>query len=166
MCQANVQTIGGFLGIANPANAPITLRNTIFLNNTGGNVGSPITLASGARLTLNADGSYEYDPNDVFDGLAVGATDTDSFTYTVTDPTGATSDATTAMAEIRGSVLVVDRSKRGDRTRLGLPVSALATLWCPPTDPRLIELLEHVRSKGVTVDLERDTSFDPPGAAR
>jgi hypothetical protein len=28
-------------GIANPANAPITLRNTIFLNNTGGNAFNP-----------------------------------------------------------------------------------------------------------------------------
>ena len=58
------------------------------VNGAAGDVGTPITLASGARLTLNADGSYDYDPNDVFDGLAVGATDTDSFTYTVTDGNG------------------------------------------------------------------------------
>jgi VCBS repeat-containing protein len=49
-----------------------------------------LTLASGALLTVNADGTYTYDPNHVFDYLAgstSGASDTsatDSFTYTLT----------------------------------------------------------------------------------
>ncbi|AFZ49133.1 Ig-like domain-containing protein [Dactylococcopsis salina] len=49
------------------------------------NVGTEITLDSGALLTLNADGSYEYDPNGAFDELNDGETDTDTFTYTVSD---------------------------------------------------------------------------------
>jgi len=59
------------------------------VNGSGANVGTQIALASGALLTLNADGTYIYDPNHAFDYLAAsssGASDTsatDSFTYTV-----------------------------------------------------------------------------------
>ena len=58
------------------------------VNDTATDVGKQITLGSGALLTLNADGSYTYDPNDKFDSLAVGKTATDSFTYTITDTAG------------------------------------------------------------------------------
>ena len=57
------------------------------------NVGTPIVLDSGALLTVRADGTYDYDPNGVFDylisvakGLATGAVNTsatDTFTYTL-----------------------------------------------------------------------------------
>ena len=51
--------------------------------------GVPITLASGALLTMNADGTFDYDPNGQFNALpgpASGAsnlTGEDSFTYTL-----------------------------------------------------------------------------------
>ncbi|AFZ51398.1 Ig-like domain-containing protein [Dactylococcopsis salina] len=61
------------------------------------NVGTEITLDSGALLTLNVDGSYEYDPNGAFEDLNDGETDTDTFTYTVSDGNGGTD---TAMVEI------------------------------------------------------------------
>ncbi|AFZ49132.1 Ig-like domain-containing protein [Dactylococcopsis salina] len=57
------------------------------------NVGTEITLDSGALLTLNADGSYEYDSNGVFDELNDGETATDTFTYTVADGNGGTDTA-------------------------------------------------------------------------
>jgi VCBS repeat-containing protein len=53
-------------------------------------VGTQITLASGALLTVQADGSFTYDPNDAFDSLAAGATATDSFEYTLADGEGGT----------------------------------------------------------------------------
>ena len=59
------------------------------MNGSGANVGTQITLASGALLTVNADGTYTYDPNHAFDylpGAASGASNTaatDTFTYTV-----------------------------------------------------------------------------------
>lgn len=51
-------------------------------------VGAPILLASGALLTLNADGTFAYNPNGVFDlaGPDSGSSNTsatDSFTYTL-----------------------------------------------------------------------------------
>jgi VCBS repeat-containing protein len=52
------------------------------------NVGSQITLASGALLTVAADGGYSYDPNGRFGSLAVGESTTDSFTYSVSDGHG------------------------------------------------------------------------------
>ncbi|WP_419194997.1 cadherin domain-containing protein, partial [Novipirellula herctigrandis] len=58
------------------------------------NVGTQFALASGALLTVNADGSYEYDPNGQFESLASGNSTTDSFSYTVRDRSGATDTAT------------------------------------------------------------------------
>ena len=52
------------------------------VNGVSASVGNEITLSSGALLTLNADGSYDYDPNGQFEGLTPT---TDSFQYTVTD---------------------------------------------------------------------------------
>ena len=57
------------------------------VNGLGGNVGSEITLASGALLTLNADGTFHYDPNGQFEDLGVGERGTDMFRYTVSDGT-------------------------------------------------------------------------------
>ena len=62
----------------------------------------PVILASGAQLTLNADGSMVYDPNGQFEYLDVGETDTDSFTYTVSDGNGGTDTATVTIT-ISGS---------------------------------------------------------------
>ena len=57
-------------------------------------IGSQITLASGALLTLNANGTYLYDPNGSFDSLAPGQSTTDSFDYAISDPSGETDIAT------------------------------------------------------------------------
>jgi VCBS repeat-containing protein len=53
-----------------------------------------ITLASGALLTVQADGNFRYDPSGQFDFLRAGQAATDSFTYTMADSAGATSTAT------------------------------------------------------------------------
>ncbi len=64
------------------------------VNGLGGNVGTQITLASGAKLTVGADGSYSYDPNSKYAYLISAATAAatgavnddapDTFTYTLT----------------------------------------------------------------------------------
>jgi VCBS repeat-containing protein len=58
------------------------------VNGSSADVGTQITLASGALLTLNADGTYSYDPNHAFDylpasGSGANSTATDTFTYTI-----------------------------------------------------------------------------------
>jgi VCBS repeat-containing protein len=61
-------------------------------------VGSQIMLGSGAHLTLNADGTFSYDPNHAFDRLAAGATGTDNFNYTITG--GSTAVATVTIVGV------------------------------------------------------------------
>ena len=59
----------------------------------GGTVGQALTGTYGT-LTLNSDGSYSYVANTAgADGLAHGATATDTFTYTVSDGAGTTDTA-------------------------------------------------------------------------
>ncbi|MBT9316105.1 Ig-like domain-containing protein, partial [Leptothoe spongobia] len=64
------------------------------INDDDSTIGSQTLLPSGAMVTLNADGSFIYDPNGVFDALNSGQSATDSFTYTIADEFGATDTAT------------------------------------------------------------------------
>ncbi len=57
-------------------------------------MGNQIALASGALVTLNADGTFSYNPNNQFESTRVGATDSDSFTYVIDDGNGGTNGAT------------------------------------------------------------------------
>src|SRR5439155_778253 len=58
------------------------------VNCSAANVGTQITLASGALLTVSADGSHSFNPALPFYSLAVGQTATDTFTYTAVDNHG------------------------------------------------------------------------------
>ncbi len=71
------------------------------VNGQASAVGSTITLASGARLLVNADGSYSYDPSGQFESLGAGATAVDTFQYTITDIHG-DSDSATVFITITG----------------------------------------------------------------
>ena len=53
-----------------------------------------IALPSGALVTLNASGTFSYDPNGQFESLQAGDSATDSFTYTLEDEGGAQDTAT------------------------------------------------------------------------
>jgi VCBS repeat-containing protein len=71
-------------------------RQTISVTSINGDVsaiGAAITLASGARLTMQADGTYDYDPAGL-NRLAAGESYQDSFSYTARDSAGASSTAT------------------------------------------------------------------------
>ncbi|GLK88159.1 hypothetical protein GCM10017655_12210 [Pseudomonas turukhanskensis] len=61
-----------------------------------------VTLASGALVTANADGSFSYNTNGKFDSLKAGQVATDTFTYTISDGHGGT-DTATATVTIIGS---------------------------------------------------------------
>ena len=64
------------------------------VNGLSANVDVPIELPSGALLRVAADGRYDYNPNGHFDYLPLGASTTDSFTYTIADKVGEESTAT------------------------------------------------------------------------
>jgi VCBS repeat-containing protein len=85
-----------------PAGGGLTVGT---VNGTAANVGTTIHLASGALLTVNADGSYTYDPNGAFNYLASGQSATESFTYTATDALGTRSNTATVSITISHPVL-------------------------------------------------------------
>jgi len=68
------------------------------VNGAAANVGTPVTLASGATLTVNADGSFTYVPASGFQG-------NDSFTFTAGD--GTTSADATATINVLPPLLFV-----------------------------------------------------------
>jgi VCBS repeat-containing protein len=52
------------------------------------------TSVKGAAVTINANGSFSYNPGSIFQGLSTGQNDTDSFTYRLSDGGGASSTGT------------------------------------------------------------------------
>ena len=78
--------------LANDTDAdPVDTKTVVRLNGT---TTLTQTLPSGASVTINADGSYSYDPLSAFQGLSTGQAASDSFTYTMADGSGAQSTAT------------------------------------------------------------------------
>jgi VCBS repeat-containing protein len=71
------------------------------LNGTPRAVGKPVTLFSGALLTLNTDGTFTYNPNNQFEFLGENQTEIDGFAYTVSDGNGGISHAI-ATIEVTG----------------------------------------------------------------
>ena len=74
---------------------PDTPLQVAAVNGVAANVGHSLLLASGARVLVNADGTFRYDPNHAFDWLtpAVAAANrfgSDSFTYTLAGGSSAT----------------------------------------------------------------------------
>lgn len=64
------------------------------VNGQAASVNTPITLASGATLRVNGNGSFSYDPRGHFDQLRSGESTTETFTYEMSDREGATASAT------------------------------------------------------------------------
>jgi len=93
---ANGTIVGGSVVANDDPDGPLPVVATVTaVNGSAANVGTQITLASGAHLTLNADGTYTYDPNHAFDTLtattgATNSTATDSFTYSLVGGSSAT----------------------------------------------------------------------------
>ncbi|MGS1006142.1 retention module-containing protein [Achromobacter anxifer] len=64
------------------------------VNGVDADVGKPVVGSNGGTFTLNADGTYTFNPGTAFQYLNDGQTATTSITYTVSDAQGATSTAT------------------------------------------------------------------------
>jgi VCBS repeat-containing protein len=73
--------------LANDTDVDVEDLDVARVNGVAGNVGSDITLGSGATLTVTREGGGSYNPNGQFEGLDDGESATDSFTYTATDGT-------------------------------------------------------------------------------
>ncbi|MGF1457072.1 MAG: calcium-binding protein [Alphaproteobacteria bacterium] len=87
----NVLANNGSGADSDPDGDPLTVTA---VNGLAANLSTQIPLPSGARVTVEADGSFDvfYDP--AFNGLAATDSVQDSFTYTVSDGQGGTDTAT------------------------------------------------------------------------
>ena len=74
--------------------------NVTQVNGAGFTAGTPFALPSGALLTMNANGTFDYDPNGQFESLAVGQTASDTFTYTIDDGRGQPNSTGTATVTV------------------------------------------------------------------
>ncbi|WP_179215062.1 cadherin-like domain-containing protein, partial [Achromobacter xylosoxidans] len=72
------------------------------VNGNAASVGAAIAGSHGGTFTLNADGSYRFDPGPAFQRLGAGEKTYSSITYTVSDGEGGTSTATLTV-EITGA---------------------------------------------------------------
>ena len=148
------------------------------VNGSAANVGSQITLTSGAKLTVNADGSYSYDPNGKFEGLDDGESTTDTFTYTASD--GTAGDDATVTITINGvndaPVAVADTGSTSEDSKLTVAVGSgvLANDTDVDTETLTVSKVEGAGANvgalttltsGATVTVNSDGSYeyDPNG---
>ena len=126
----------GVLANDTDVHAGATLSVTAVENSTA-SVGSAITLASGAKVTMQADGSYMVDTNGKYGSLAAGETVTESFSYTVSDDAGgsATGKATLTIAGANDAPTVQGASRRKPRVR-ATPSAGKSRPACSPTSIR------------------------------
>jgi VCBS repeat-containing protein len=82
---------------------PTDTRTIVAVNGVMANVGIAITTGKGASLTVQANGSYVYNPTGsaTLQALPVGQSDTDTFTYTIQDA-GGLQDTATVTVTVNG----------------------------------------------------------------
>ncbi len=93
--------LSGYNVLSNDSDPDDDLISVSAVNGVAANVGNQIELASGALLTVNANGWFTYDQNGAFDYLGAGQTGNDSFTYTASD--GIAADVATVNITIDGA---------------------------------------------------------------
>ena len=88
-------------------------------------------------MTVNADGSYDFDPGDDFDYLASGESETVSFTFQVDDGRGSTDTATVDVVVTGsndGPTAVALSGNNVTENLTGVVVGTLATIDVDSTD--------------------------------
>jgi VCBS repeat-containing protein len=105
------------------------------VNGNAASVGSAITLASGAKVTMKADGSYTVDTNGKYGSLASGEKVTESFSYTVSDGAGgsATGKATVTItgtndAPTAQGTIAAETAREGDAFTRKVPADLFADI--------------------------------------
>ncbi|GGG05046.1 hypothetical protein GCM10010924_37040 [Rhizobium wenxiniae] len=76
---------------SDPDGDPITVSA---VGGSGAGVGAAVAGSNGGTFTINADGTYAFNPGTSFDNLAAGQTRATSITYTISDGQGGTATAT------------------------------------------------------------------------
>ncbi|WP_372895415.1 LamG-like jellyroll fold domain-containing protein [Stieleria sp.] len=110
-------------------------------------VGQAVETSGGALVTVNADGSYQYDPNGAFASLARNLTDTDVFEYTVTDSNGLTGSATVTVTVVgeneAPTAVTISQATVRDSSPIGRLVGRLSTADVDVADAHSYVLLDN-----------------------
>ena len=147
----------------------------VAVNDSPDKVGAEFTLPSGANVTLQPDGSYQYEPAGQFESLSHGETSSDTFEYTVSDGKGETEVATVTIV-IHGSNDLPGAADDTEITSKDAIVvdNVLPNDSDPENDPLTVISVEGLSASvgdeitlasGATVTLAADGSytFDPNG---
>jgi VCBS repeat-containing protein len=148
----------GVLG--NDSDPDVEALSVAEINGSAADVGDEITLTSGAKVTLNADGSYTYKPNGQFEGLDTGETASDSFKYRASDG-GANSNEATVTITITGvndAPVCLDRSITTDENTIGSVAAS-----CSDPDGESLTISVTQPTKGVSSYLDPNLRFNPNG---
>ncbi|QDV52002.1 beta strand repeat-containing protein [Gimesia fumaroli] len=98
------------------------------VENSAMNVNAQIVLSTwGALLTLNDDGTFNYDPNGMFSHLSGTATETDTFTYQISDGDGGFDTATVTLT-ISANQLPIANSDNAGSTGEDTPLNGINVL--------------------------------------
>jgi len=150
----NVATPGVLANDSDPESDPLTV--TAF----------DATSAQGAAMTVNADGSFSYDPTGAaaLQALAQGDAVGDTFTYTIEDPDGG-SDTATVTVTVDGvndaPTAVGDNFATDEDTTLNAPApGVLVNDTDPDTGDSLTAVLDTGPSNASSFTLNPDGSFD------
>jgi VCBS repeat-containing protein len=124
------------------------------------------TSEQGAAVTVNADGSFTYDPSESEElrSLAGGETTVDTFSYTIDDGHGGSDTATvwvTVTGVNRAPDAVADAYETDEDTLLSVPAPGLlANDTDPDQDTLTVNAITTVSQKGAEVLIYSDGSFE------
>ena len=85
----------------------------------GGSLGVAVAGSNGGLFTINADGTFSFDPNGDFDGLASAESQVTTIQYIVSDGNGGTDTATITMSVTGGSLAAEDDGLIGELAENG-----------------------------------------------
>ena len=135
------------------------------VNGGSANVGTEFALPSGALLTVFPSGAYSYDPNGQFEGLALGESDFDSFSYTVSDGDGGTDSATVTIT-IYGVNDAPTANDDADSTSEfdDVTIDVLANDTDPDaTDLLTVQSIDVSGTTGLVTNNGTNVTYDPNG---
>ena len=117
------------------------------------------------KLTFNADGSYSFDANKDFDGLAAGQTRTVSFTYSAVDNAGGVSDAKTVSITVTGMNDAPVAIAANKSINEGVAVAGSVTASDADNGAKLTYVLTETAPAGLTFYKDGTYIFDAKNAA-
>jgi len=155
---------------------PADASRNVLANDTDPDVGDTLTVSGfsatsskGAAVTVNANGTFSYNPGTLFQYLAVGQQTTDTFTYTANDGHGGTDTAVVTIT-INGANDAPTAAGNVAATyeNAFISINVVANDTDPDTaDVLAVDTFDAVSEKGATITKNGDGTlkYDPTGSS-